>query len=231
MQPYFLPYLGYWELMNNVDVFVVYDDVKYTKQSWMNRNRYLSAAGPKYFSIPLSKASDYSVVSARKILDVFFKGGAKKTANAIINAYINSPFFADGKDILDVFNFYESNFFLFVFNSLEQVRIKLEISSRLLISSDIRIDSQLRGQDRVLAICSALGATSYVNPIGGQHLYSTSLFARYGIDLLFQDFSLHEYSQMSEDFFPKMSILDSIFFNGYSVTADMISSMNVIRNE
>ena len=69
MQPYFLPYIGYWQLMHDVDCFVIYDDIKYTKKGWINRNRYLRNGQPEVFSIPLKKDSDHLDIRDRCLSD------------------------------------------------------------------------------------------------------------------------------------------------------------------
>ena len=59
MQPYFFPYIGYWQLIHAVDHFVIYDDVNYIKGGWINRNRILINGKPAYITVPLHKASAF----------------------------------------------------------------------------------------------------------------------------------------------------------------------------
>ena len=77
MQPYFLPYIGYWQLMHNVDIFVVYDDIEYTKKGWINRNRFLLNGKPATFTLPLKKDSDFFDVCQRQLSDNFSAEKAK----------------------------------------------------------------------------------------------------------------------------------------------------------
>ena len=71
MQPYFLPYLGYWQLLNAVDAFVLYDNIKYTKKGWINRNRILSHGKIETISLPLKKSSDFDQIFQKKLVPNF----------------------------------------------------------------------------------------------------------------------------------------------------------------
>ncbi|EGR2351585.1 hypothetical protein D0269_01320, partial [Vibrio alginolyticus] len=99
MQPYFLPYIGYWQLLASVDKFIVYDDIQYTKKGWINRNRYLSASGKvETFTIPIKKDSDYLDVRERFISPTFLKERTK-LLNKIRESYRKSPNFDEGYQI------------------------------------------------------------------------------------------------------------------------------------
>ena len=75
MQPYFMPYIGYWQLINAVDIFVILDDVNYIKKGWINRNRILINGQEKFFIIPLEKVSQNKKINE---LDIFQPGQTKK---------------------------------------------------------------------------------------------------------------------------------------------------------
>src|SRR2546428_11706595 len=90
MQPYFLPYVGYFQLINAADLFIVYDNVKYTKKGWINRNRFLLNGKDAVFSIPLKKDSDSRDIRDREISPGFNKS---KLLNQIREAYRRSPHF------------------------------------------------------------------------------------------------------------------------------------------
>ena len=92
MQPYFLPYIGYWQLLNLVDRFVIYDNIKYVKRGWINRNRYLKNDRYALFSIPLKKDSDCLDINKRVISDSF---SSKKLINKFDIAYKKAPYYLD----------------------------------------------------------------------------------------------------------------------------------------
>lgn len=216
MQPYFLPYIGYWQLMHNVDIFVVYDDIKYTKKGWINRNRFLMNAQPETFTLPLKKDSDYLDVCQRQLSDTF-NAEKLKLIQRMKAAYQNAPFFQEGKEMLDdVFAFEEKNLFQFIFQSIKKIHSRLGLTSRLIVSSELEISRQLKGQTRVIAICKALSATTYINPIGGLGLYNGNDFREEGIQIHFQKTRPFYYKQFDHVFVSNLSILDNIMFVGYS---------------
>ena len=92
MQPYFLPYIGYWQLLSAVDVFVVYDNIKYTKKGWINRNRFLVNGQPKLFTIPLRKDSDMLDVDRRSLANDFRRD---KLIHQLESSYHKAPFFQE----------------------------------------------------------------------------------------------------------------------------------------
>src|SRR4051812_11262886 len=90
MQPYFMPYIGYWQLLAMVDTFVVYDNVQYTKKGWINRNRFLRDGQDILFTIPLKKGSDFLDVRQRTVADDF---DPDKLSNQLAASYRKAPFF------------------------------------------------------------------------------------------------------------------------------------------
>ena len=185
MQPYFLPYIGYWQLMHNVDIFVVYDDIEYTKKGWINRNRFLLNGKPATFTLPLKKDSDFFDVCQRQLSDNFSAEKAK-LMRRLLAAYRNAPFFEEGKSLLsDTFASSDENLFRFIYQSIEKIHARLGMTSRLVVSSALGIPRQLKGQDRVIATCRALGAADYINPIGGTELYDKAAFGTEGVCLNF----------------------------------------------
>ncbi|WP_431066305.1 WbqC family protein [Methylotuvimicrobium sp.] len=210
MQPYFLPYIGYWQLMNAVDQFVVYDNIQFTKRGWINRNRFLLNGKVETFTLPLKKDSDYLDVRERYLKDDFYVE-AKKLIRRFEAAYKIAPYYKEGIEILEKCLFYEeNNLFKFIFNSIQVIKSYIGIETRLVISSEISIDHRLRSSDKVKAICNNLGANCYVNPIGGIALYDKNDFNKSNITLKFIQTHYFSYQQISESFVPCLSIIDII---------------------
>jgi WbqC-like protein family len=231
MQPYFLPYIGYWQLMHNVDVFVVYDDIQYTKKGWINRNRFLLNGQPKSFTLPLKKDSDFRDISERQLSNTF--GTDKmKLMGRLEAAYRSAPHFQEGKSLLgDTLSSDEENLFWFIHQSIEKIHTRLRMSSRLVVSSTLGISRKLRGQDRVIATCKVLNATDYVNPIGGIELYDRSTFMAEGIRLHFQQTRPLIYRQYDQEFVPNLSIIDNIMFVGCQGIIDHLSQTNLLETQ
>jgi hypothetical protein len=212
MQPYFLPYLGYWQLIEAVDQFVVYDNIQYTKKGWVNRNRFLQNGTDALFSISLQNDSDYLDVKDRYISDNFNRN---KLISQLTNSYAKAPFFATLlPDLRKIVDYDQNNLFKFLLHSINVICERLEIRTEILTSSKIPIDHSLRAEQKVLAICHAQSASTYVNAIGGVDLYDRTTFASAGIELRFIKSNAVQYPQFDNEFVPSLSIIDTMAFNG-----------------
>ena len=213
MQPYFFPYIGYFQLINAADKFVVYDNIQFTKKGWINRNRILVNGAAEYISLPLSKGSDYLNIDQRKLAGTF-KTERIKLLRRINESYRKAPQFDTIYPLIEsVINAEEENLFGFIYQSLQAVCQFLDIKTEFIISSTLPIDHQLRSQDKVIAICDALGANQYINTIGGKELYSKEIFQQYNIELNFIQSGTVEYPQFTNEFVPCLSIIDVMMFN------------------
>ena len=211
MQPYFLPYIGYWQLIQSADQFVVYDNIKYTKKGWINRNRILLNGNDVMFSIPLRKASDSLDVVDREISPDF---NPNNLLAQLSGAYHKAPFFDETLKLMEKILFCsDRNLFGFIHHSILCICAHLSIQTPIFVSSKIGVDRNLIGKERVLSLCKALGSTFYINPIGGQELYSREEFQTNGIELKFLAPKPYEYRQFASAFMPNLSIVDVMMFN------------------
>lgn len=211
MQPYFMPYIGYFQLIAAVDVFIVYDNIKYTKKGWINRNRLLLNGSDAMFSLPLTKGSDSLDIIQRELAADF---DPKKLLNQFKGAYGRAPQFEEASPLLErIVSHADVNLFRYIHYSIVQFCEYLGIKTVIKTSSEIPIDHTLKGQDKVLALCKAEGATTYINSIGGTELYSRDAFRKQGIDLQFIKIRPYEYAQYESQFVPWLSITDVIMFN------------------
>lgn len=228
MQPYFLPYIGYFELMNAVDAFVVYDNIQYTKKGWINRNRFLRNQSDVIFTLPLKNDSDFLNVDQRKISENFDR---TKLINQLRMAYKKAPYFPEAMPVIEeIIRHPETNLFRFIRHSIDAVCEYLRLAPRIVDSSTIDIDHTLKAQDKVLAICEAMGASVYINSIGGMSLYSTSAFAARGIDLQFLKSMPFVYPQFGQPFVPSLSILDVMMFNDASEIGKTLQNVGFKEN-
>jgi len=211
MQPYFFPYIGYFQLLAAVDAFIVYDNIQYTKKGWINRNRMLRDGKDATFTLPLKKDSDYLDVREREIASDFNRD---KLLGQLVGAYRKAPYFKEGLPLLEtVIRYQDNNLFGFLLHSIKETCDSLGIGTEIKISSEIAIDHDLKGQDKVLALCKAIGADAYINPIGGVELYSRGDFKASGIDIKFIKSKPVEYPQFDAPFVPWLSIIDVFMFN------------------
>lgn len=211
MQPYFLPYIGYFQLIASVDQFIVYDNIKYTKKGWINRNRMLLNGIDAMFSLPLKKGSDSLDVVERELAADFDR---TKLLNQFKGAYGRAPQFELTYPVLErIVRHEDVNLFRYIHHSIVRLCKHLGIKTEIKISSEIAIDHGLKGQDKVLALCMATGADTYINTIGGVELYAKDDFRIQGIDLQFIKARPFEYAQFGAPFVPWLSIVDVLMFN------------------
>ena len=222
MQPYFFPYIGYFQLIGSVNLFIVYDNIKYTKKGWINRNRMLQSDNDVMFSLPLKSDSDLLDVRDRELAADFNRD---KLLNQIGGAYRRAPYFAQTFPLIEqVVRYEERNLFKFIHHSLVRTCKHLGIATEIRVSSDIAIDHDLKNQDKVLALCEAVGASTYVNAIGGMELYSKDEFRTRGIELKFIRSKPFEYAQFGNEFVPWLSIIDVMMFNPLDTIRECIES-------
>jgi hypothetical protein len=223
MQPYFLPYIGYWQLINAVDTFVIYDNIQFSRKGWFHRNNILLNRKKTLFSIPLKKDSDSLDVVERYISD-----SSEKEINKIIrqieNAYKKAPYFNDVFPMIrEIFLNQEKNLFEYIYNSVKDICKYLDIETKIVVSSTIDIDHNLKAQDKVISLNKKLNASKYINPIGGVELYNFEEFKKEDIELYFLESEIPEYKQFKNDFIPYLSIVDIMMFNSKNNIVDMLN--------
>src|SRR5882757_6361350 len=117
MQPYFLPYIGYWQLINSVDEFVVYDNIEFTKKGWFNRNRILEIDHDRLFTVPVKKDSDYLPVNQRYRSDDSDVENARTLRIIQVN-YKKAPYFMDVYPLIEeCFMYEDKNLFEYIYSS------------------------------------------------------------------------------------------------------------------
>jgi hypothetical protein len=231
MQPYFMPYIGYFQMIAAVDTFVIYDNIEYTKKGWINRNRILKNGEPDTISLPLAKGSDFETVVNRHLAASFHDKDKKKLLQKIKELYRKAPYFNETLPLLDVvFNAQDSNLFDFIHHSVKAVCSHLDIPTTFVVSSSVDIDHQLKAQDKVLAICQALGASQYINAIGGVELYDTTSFRDKNIHLQFIKTTFPSYQQFNHAFVPWLSIIDVLMFCGKEYTQNNLSAYTLVES-
>jgi len=222
MQPYFFPYIGYFQLIGAVDLFIVYDNIKYTKKGWINRNRMLRNGKDVMFTLPLKSGSDSMDICERNLGANFNCG---KLLNQIREAYRRAPYFDRTFPLVEkIVRYEDANLFRFLHNSIVATCQYLGLVTEIRPSSEINIDQELKNQDKVLALCDAVGARSYINAVGGFGLYSEEVFRNRGIELRFIRPGSFEYAQFDHPFVPWLSIVDGMMFNSLATLKDCINA-------
>ncbi len=227
MQPYFVPYIGYWQLMNVVDKYVIYDDVNFIKGGWINRNRILVNGETKYYNIPMLGASPHKLINEVKVnLDDRL---VSKNLRIIEGAYKKAPYYNNVLPLIEqVLRCKKSNIAEFIEESFYIINEYLGIETQLIMSSSLDKDNSLKGQDKVLSICKLLNASEYYNSSGGQELYSFSDFKSQGIILKFLKSKEVIYKQFDNEFKDNLSILDVMMFNSQEQVREFLNKFDIV---
>ena len=214
MQPYFMPYIGYFQLIKAVDKFIFYDDVTFIKQGWINRNQILINNQAKMFSIPLSNASSHVLIKDVLISESAYQKWKKSFLNSILFSYKKAKNYTKINALIEkILEKRPETISELAIKSVMEVAQYLDLKTEFEICSDVYSNTYLSGQNRVLDICRNEKATTYINPVGGMELYSKSIFQEKNIELFFIKATKSVYSQFSEEFVPFLSIIDVLMFN------------------
>lgn len=227
MQPYFFPYIGYWQLIHAVDRFVIYDDVNYIKGGWINRNRILINGEPTYITVPLYQSSSY-----KRICDTDLQPSPmwrNKLVKMVETTYRKSPCFVEVFPVVEQLIRYETdNLSDYLAYQLQNLVAFIGIDTEFIVTSRCYGNNYLSGQARIIDICAQEGATVYINPQGGQTLYDHVAFAKCGVDLKFLTPSTIEYKQFGSVQMPWLSIIDIIMFNSQSQLRTLLSQYELV---
>lgn len=224
MQPYFFPYIGYFQLMRAVDVFVLYDDVQYMKGGWINRNRIRLHNEAKWFTFPTKRASVSLFINEREYVLGNEVGNAK---NRLTAAYRDTPAFSEiGPFLFELLDFSQSNVAVFNANVLTQIARRLGIQCKITCSSALGSRTNLAGEERVIDLCHRVRADQYVNAIGGIPLYDPGRFAAEGIKLSFLSTTVSP-SELS-DGSTYLSIIDDLMHKGFEGTSSDLDRFQLV---
>ncbi|GAA4404342.1 WbqC family protein [Nibrella viscosa] len=227
MQPYFLPYIGYFQLMNLVDKFILYDDVAFINRGWVNRNRMLLNGKEHLFTIPLKDASQN-----KRICDISLADDPKwrdKLLKTIEQAYRKAPFYNTVFPLTTkMLNFGAANVADYIRHSFEVLNPYIGIQTEVIPSSCVYANDKLKAQDRILDICRQENATHYINPIGGMELYRKEDFAAAGMQLSFIRSQPVVYPQFRNEFVPWLSVLDVLMFNEPATVRSMLAKYELL---
>lgn len=204
-QPYFLPYLGYFQLINAVEKFLLLDNFQYEKGGWINRNRIMRDGKVHYITIPLHHTSPHRLIKELNLLTTPYH-----LTRSIESAYRKTEQFNKVYPLIEaMLNYPDRRLNYFLLNSLQIVCDYLGISTPLILNSERKDETSLKGEERVIHLCKSMGADTYINAFGGQELYSKERFAQEGIELRFIKPQLTPYKQLrTQEFVPALSILD-----------------------
>lgn len=229
MQAYFMPYIGYFQLMEAVDEFIIYDNIQYTKKGWINRNRILVNGTDQYITLPLKKDSDFLDIRDRVLAESY---EPRKLLRQIETAYRKAPYFPETYALLEkVISCPDRNLFRYIYHSMVNVCEYLGIRTPIVVSSQLNCDHTLKSQEKVIAICKERQCGRYINAAGGMQLYCARAFAGENIELYFIQTEKIVYPQFRNEFLPSLSVIDVMMFNSKEEIRAMLKKYHLIKGE
>jgi len=227
MQPYFLPYIGYFQLLAAVNKFVVLDDVNYINRGWVNRNRLLLNGVAHTFTVPLSGASQNRLICDIELVSE--DSWRDKLMRTIRQSYKQAPCYVPVSALLEsLINYPATRLDEFLLNSLDELVRYLSLDVEIVSTSRLYNNAHLKGQERILNICQQEQVDVYINPIGGVDLYDRASFLKQNIQLYFLRSRPISYSQGKAEHIPWLSILDVLMFNEPSAVRQLLAEMDLV---
>lgn len=227
MQPYIFPYIGYFQLINAVDKFVIYDDVNFINKGWINRNRTLNNGKESLFSIPLKEASQNKLINEIEVnWDSAWKSKFLKTLE---QCYKKAPFYQETLSIIEqTLQIDNEPISKVIENNLRLICHYLDIKTEIISSSAIYKNTHLKAQERILDICLQEKATHYINPIGGLELYDKDFFEVKSIKMNFIKSNTIDYKQYKNEFVPWLSMIDVLMFNSKEQIKEFLDNYELV---
>lgn len=227
MQPYIFPYIGYFQLINAVDKFVIYDDVNFINKGWINRNQILVSGKPHLFTIPLKDASQNKLIHEVEL--AVNDPWKKKFLKTIQQSYQKAPNYQKVFLLIEeIVNFGAETIAELTLHALRQVCAYMQIDTEIVDTSKVYNNTDLKAQERILDICRQEKASHYINPIGGMELYDKNIFEKEQIRLDFIKSVASPYLQFKNAFVPWLSIIDILMFNDDENIAKLLKEFELI---
>nr|WP_246429135.1 WbqC family protein [Pseudoxanthomonas broegbernensis] len=222
MQPYFFPYLGYFQLAAGADHFVFLDDVAFIRRGFIHRNTILLGGQPFRFTLPVAKASQNRAISEHR-----FAGDAfARFLQQLRHAYRRAPHFDEAYALVESVCRPGEGVARLCADSVQAVFAHLGRGLRASFASER--PSRVGGQARILELCGELHADVYHNPPGGRALYDAAAFGAHGVRLRFVHGRFPAYPQTArEDFMPGLSMIDLLMHNPPHEVARMLDLAHV----
>jgi hypothetical protein len=233
MQPYFFPYLGYFQLMSIVDAWVAFDSIQFINKGWINRNRILHPHPQKdwqYITVPLNNRRRFDKINEISIKPITVW---KKEIMGKLSCYKKrAPYFKQTIELVEeCFEYHDLNLSAFVVNALKLTAAYLGINTPIMTQSSMNwgLEPITHPGQWALRISEELGASEYINPIGGAEIFKREEFSTAGIKLTFLQSDLRPYSQRQDFFVSGLSILDVMMFNSTTQINELLSNFQLVE--
>lgn len=225
LQSNYIPWKGYFDMINMVDEFVLYDDAQYTKRDWRNRNLIKTNQGPKWLTIPVEVKHKYK----QTIKETQVSGNLwiDKHLKILKHNYSGTKFYTEISEwIFPLYRQCEKELFLSEINLIfiRSINTFFGIKTKISSSSDYKLEGNK--SEKIMNICIQAGANEYLTGPAAKSYLEPDTFKREGINLIWMDYSGYkEYPQQYPPFIHELSIVDLMFNNGNS-SSDFLNSFN-----
>lgn len=225
MQPYFFPRLAYFQLINESDTFVLFDSAQMIVKGWVRRNRiidYSTEAGWSYINVPVSSLS-----RSQSIGDVLIDNTKewRLRIRRQLENYSKAPFYSETTALVsDCLDIGAVKLVDLLDHAIRLTADHLGIETKFNRYSNLGIEREGNEGpgDWALLAAKHCGASTYINPVSGRLIYDDSKFERSGLNLRFLEDEPEIYSQNLKNFLPRLSIIDTLMFNGKDDTSLML---------
>lgn len=220
-QPNYIPGLGFFHKMASADVFVLLDNVQYSKNNYTNRNRIRSRDGWSWLTVPVRLSGHFGQLISE--VETAQDDWETKHWKRLLQEYGHAPHFRQYQERLQpVYARRRVNLAEINSELIEFVRVSMGIGARMIKASELAVSGQ--SSDLLLAICKELGATTYLSGQGGKKYLETAKFVAAGIAVEYQEFLHPHYQQGRAEFVPNLSILDLLFHAGVESSAILLAT-------
>ena len=224
LQPTYLPWMGYFEMIDSVDTYIIFDHVQFERKSWQQRNKIKTASGVAYLTVPVQKVSRQTPISEIKIS--YDQGNPLgKHWKTIELAYKKAPYFEKYKSFFE--KIYSKKYVLLRDLNVEIIKLVCDIlgvKKKIVFSSELDLkDENMAKTEKVINLCKNQGITHLYDARGAEEILDKSLFRKEDILVDFQEFLHPEYSQLWGEFVSYLSVIDLIFNQGDQ-------SLSIIKN-
>lgn len=213
LQSNYIPWKGYFDLINKADIFVIYDTVQYTKNDWRNRNQILSKNGAQWLTIPVRVSSLNQLIMDTKVADASW---ATKHQRAIKQNYSKSPFFKYyGESLLERIEALRDEAYLSKINVslIHWFMNALEIETKIVHATEFELSDDRNS--RLIEICAAMGASHYISGPAAKSYLDEANFEQNGIQVDWMTYGPYaQYEQPCDSFVNSISAVDTLFRAG-----------------
>ena len=212
LQSNYIPWKGYFDIINDVDLFIFHDDLQYTKGDWRNRNKLITPKGPAWLTIPVG-TSEKRLIDEVVIEDTTWQ---KKHWSNIVACYSKAPFFKLYKEFFEHVYLENQWEFLHKLNRFLIVEISRILGIKTEFADSRKFHTQGVKHEKLLSLLKAAGAECYVSGPAAKDYIVAVDYKLTGIDLIWKDYSGYpEYNQLfGHEFEHGVSILDLLFNTG-----------------